>query len=67
MKQPDIVSKDDLDKIEEHDKKKTRPIIRNWFHQLIKQSVIGKKPIIIIDKLKDKTINDIWILFDTEK
>ena len=67
MKKPIIVSKDDLDKFEEHDMKKIRPMIRNWFHQLIKQSVMGKKPIIIIDKLKDKTINDIWRLFDTEK
>ena len=47
--------------------KKVRPIIRNWFDQLIKQSVMEKKPEIISDKLKDKTINDICRLFDSEK
>ena len=47
--------------------KKIRPIIRNWFDRLIKQSVMEKKPKIISDKLKDKTINDICRLFDSEK
>ena len=47
--------------------KKIRPIIRNWLDQLIKQKVMVKKPKIIRDKLKDKLINDIWILFDTAK
>ena len=47
--------------------KKIRPIIRNWFDRLIKQSVMEKKPEIISDKLKDKTINDICRLFDSEK
>ena len=28
---------------------------------------MGKKPNIITDKLKDKIINDIWRLFETEK
>ena len=28
---------------------------------------MGKKPKIIIDKLKDETINDIWKLFETKK
>ena len=42
-------------------------IIRNGFDWLIKQSMMGKKLQIIRDKLKDKTTNDIWILFDTEK
>ena len=28
---------------------------------------MGKKPKIIRDKLKDKIINDIWTLFETEK
>ena len=42
-------------------------IIRNGFDWLIKQSMMGKKLQIIRDKLKDKTNNDIWILFDTEK
>ena len=47
--------------------KKIRPIIRNWFDWLIKQSVMEKKPEIISNKLKDKTINDICRLFDSEK
>ena len=47
--------------------KKVRPIIRNWFDRLIKQSVMEKKPEIISDKLKGKTINDICRLFDSEK
>ena len=47
--------------------KKIRPIIRNWLDQLIKQKVMVKKPKIIRDKLKDKLIKDIWILFDTAK
>ena len=47
--------------------KKIRPIIRNWLDQLIKQKVMVKKPKVIRDKLKDKLINDIWILFDTAK
>ena len=64
---PIIVSKDDMDKFEEHEMKKIRPIIRNWFDWLIKQSVIGKKPKIIRDRLKDKIFNDIWQLFDAGK
>ena len=28
---------------------------------------MGKKPKIFRDKLKDKIINDIWTLFDTEE
>ena len=55
-----IVSKDDM----KQEMKKLRPIIRNWFDQLIKQNVMRKKPKIITDKLKDKLINDIWKLFD---
>ena len=47
--------------------KKIRPIIRNWFDRSIKQSVMEKKPKIISDKLKDKIINDICRLFDSEK
>ena len=61
------VSKDDLDKFKEQEMKKIRPIKRNWFDWLIKQSVMGKKPKIIRDKLKDKTINDIWIRFEAKK
>ena len=32
----------------------------------IKQNVMGEKPKIIRDKVKDKVINDIWILFETK-
>ena len=61
------MSNDDLDKSEEHEMKKIQAIIRNWFDWLIKQSVMGKKPKIIRDKLKDKIINNIWELFNIEK
>ena len=61
------MSNDDLDKFEEHEMKKIRAIIRNWFDRWIKQSVMGKKPKIIRDKLKDKIINNIWELFNIEK
>ena len=53
-----IMSKDDMDKFEEEEMKNMRPIIRNWFDQLIKQNMMGKKPKTIRDKLKDKTNND---------
>ena len=64
---PIIVSKDDMDKFEEQKMKKIRPVKRNWFDRLFKQSVLRKKSKIIRDKLKDKTINDIWTLFETEE
>ena len=32
----------------------------------IKQNVMGEKPKIIRDKVKDKVINDIWKLFETK-
>ena len=51
-----IVAKDNVDKFEEQEIKKIRAI---------KQSVMQKKSKIIIDKLKDKIINNIWILFET--
>ena len=47
--------------------KKIKAIIRNWFDRLIKQSVMGKKPKLIRDRLKDKIINNISRLFDIEK
>ena len=53
-----IMSKDDMDKFEEEKMQNIRPIIRNWFDQLIKQNMMGKKPKTIRDKLKDKTNND---------
>ena len=56
-----------MDKFEEHEIKKIRQIIGNWFDWLIKQSVMGKKPKIIRDKLEDKIINDIWRIFILKK
>ena len=63
-----------MDKFEEHEMKKIRPIIRKWFDRLIKQSVIENKPKLITDKpkimrdkLKDKIIRDILRLFRTER
>ena len=62
------MSKDDKDKLEELEMKKIRPIKKNWYDQSIKQTVVkGKKPKIIRNKLKDKRIRDIWILFETEE
>ena len=49
-----MVSKNDMEKFEEQEMKKIRPIKRNWFDRLIKQNVTGKKPKIIRDKLKMK-------------
>ena len=63
---PLIVSKDDMDKFQEQIMKKIRPIITKWFDQLINKNVMGKKPKIIRDKLKDKIFNDIWTLFETK-
>ena len=62
-----MVSQNDMDKFEEQEMKKIRPVIRNWFDRLIKQNVMGKKPKIIRDKLKDKIINNIWTLFESEE
>ena len=45
-----------MDKFEGEEMKKITPIIRNWFDQLIKQNMMGKKPKIIRDKLKNKMI-----------
>ena len=60
------VFKDDMDKFEEHEMKKIRPIIRNWFDWLIKQSVMREKPKIIIVN-ETKIINEIWRLFILNK
>ena len=64
---PIIVSKDDMDKLEEQEMKKIRPIKKKLYDRLIKQSVMRKKTKIIRDKLKDKIINDIWTLSETEE
>ena len=58
-----IMPKDDMDKFQEQEMKKIRPIRKNG---MIKQTVVrGKKPKIIRDKLKDKIIRDTWTLFET--
>ena len=56
-----------MDKFEEQEIKKIRPVIRNCLDRSIKQNVMEKKQKIIRDKLKDKIINDIWRLFETGK
>ena len=61
---PIIVSKDDMDKFDEQEMKKIRPIIREWFGRLINKNVMGKKHKIIRDKLKDNIIRDIRTLFE---
>ena len=63
-----IVSKDDMDKFEEQEMKKIRPIKKSWYNRLIKQTMVKENnPKIITYKLKDKIIRDIWTLFETEK
>ena len=52
------MSKDGTGKLEEQEMKKIRSI---------KLNVMGGKPKIISDKLKDKIIDDIWTLFEIGK
>ena len=47
-----------MDKLGEQEMKKIRSI---------EQNVMGEKPKIIWDKLKDETINDVWTLYGTGK
>ena len=56
-----------MTKFEEQEIKKIRLIIVKWFDWLIDKNVMGKKPEIIRDKLKDKIIRDISRLFQTEE
>ena len=57
-----------MDNFEEKIMTKVRPIKKNWFGSLIKQTMVReKKPKILGDKSKDKTIRDIWTLFETEE
>ena len=56
-----------MDEFEEQKMKKIRPIIRKCFHRLINKNVIGKKPEIFRDKLKNKVIIDISRIFETKK
>ena len=67
IQKKNIVSRDDIDKFQEQEIKKIRSITRNWFDRLFKQNMRKNKPKITRDKLKNKTINDIWTLFETEK
>ena len=67
LHKPIIVFKDDMDKFDEQEKKKIRPIIRKWFDWLINKIVMGKKQEIIRDKLKDKKVTDISRIFETKK
>ena len=62
-----IVFKDHMDNFEEPEMKKKRPIMRKWFDLSIKQNVLLKKPKIVTNKSKDKIVNDIWRLFETQK
>ena len=61
------VSKDDMDKFEEQEMKKIRPMIKKWSDRLIYKNVMGEKPEIIRDKLRDQIIRDISRLFETKK
>ena len=76
IKREVIISKSDMDKFEEQEVKKIRPIIRHLFDKSIKQNMMRSKPKIIRenlkdkiirDKLKDKIATDIWTLFETEE
>ena len=76
IKREVIISKSDMDKFEEQEVKKIRPIIRHLFDKSIKQNMMRSKPKIIRenlkdkiirDKLKDKIATDIWTLFEKER
>ena len=56
-----------MTKFEEQEVKKIRLIIVKWFDWLIDKNVMGKKPEIIRDKLKDKIIRGISRLFQTKE
>ena len=56
-----------MDKFEENEMKKIRPIIRNLSIKAIKENVMRKKPKTIRDKLKNKIIRDIWTIFKTKE
>ena len=54
------MSKDDMDKFEEQEMKKIRPIKKSWYNRLIKETMVKENnPKIITYKLKDKIIRDI--------
>ena len=62
IKRDIIISKDVMDKFEEQEMKKSRPIIRNMMRS--KPKIIKGK---LKNKLKDKIIREIWTLFETEE
>ena len=65
---PIIVSKDDVVKFEEEEMEKIRPIKKNWYDRLIKQTIAReKKPQIIRSKSKEKIIRDIWRRFEMKE
>ena len=52
---PIIMSKYDMDKFEEQEINKMRPIKKTWYDWFIKQTLVREKnPKIIRDKLEDK-------------
>ena len=67
LHKPIIVSKDDMDKFEEQEMKKIRPIIRTLSDQVINNNMMKKKRELIRDKLKDKIISDLSRIFETNK
>ena len=55
-----------MENFEEQEMKKIRPIKKNWYDWLIKETMVReKKPKIIRDKLRNEIIRDIWALFET--
>ena len=62
IKRDIIISKDVMDKFEEQEMKKSRPIIRNMMRS--KPKIIKGN---LKNKLKDKIIREIWTLFETEE
>ena len=56
-----------MDKFEEQEMKKIKPITWKCFDWLINKNVMGKKRKIIRDKLKDRTFNNFWTLFEKKK
>ena len=67
LHQPIIVSKDDMDQSKEQEMKKGRRSITKLLDQLINNNVLGKKPKIVRNKSKNKTIRDVSRLCETIK
>ena len=56
-----------MDKFEEQEMKKIKPIIWKCFDWLINKNVMAKKRKAIRDKLKHRTFNNFWILFGKKR